>query len=147
MFVNGYYDYGMGDAAPPMVCTPGRAAKGKCTLPAAAPPPMSIGLPEPPPTQGQVAYDQQWLALGWPSKTEYHQAGRPAVTYSQYLAQRAAGAVITPGNPDGAPATGSGIPADTGTSGGGLGDMLSGIPHTYLLIGGAVVVFMLLKKR
>lgn len=133
-----------------------------------------------------------WQVYNWPSKTLYHQAGRPAQQYSDWLASHSGGGTgsgtgsssgggsnvppnCSPGYHVGQPncdpgqmclavapmcvadpagsITGVGPGAGDGSSSGGGGILdsissaFSGIPTSYLLIGGAIVAVMVLKKR
>jgi hypothetical protein len=87
-----------------------------------------------------------WQQLQFGSKTLWKQAGRPT-----------SGATFTPppqlpigGVPT--PIAGAGndpsalVPVATATSGGGIAGLLSNIPTTYLLIGGAIILLMVMKK-
>lgn len=96
---------------------------------------------------GASGEDTLWSQYGWPDRATWKAAGRP---HSQY-----GGGTITldprevPPSPT-TPAGGTTTTGSTGKSSSGgfdLAGIFSGIPSTYLLIGGAVVLFMLLKKR
>jgi len=148
--MNGYYDYGLGtvdpDAEWQALGWPSKQAYHQAGRPGV---PYSQfrapALPTPTPPVAATT-DAEWQALGWPTKQAYHQAGRPGVPYSQWLAfqqsNATGGGALVPSS--GASTSGGSAGA---ASGGGLGSLLSGIPSTYLWIGGALVVFMMLKKR
>lgn len=108
----------------------------------------------------QPATVPAWQALGFPDKASWKAAGGRAALD--------AGVSLTPGSvfhaPGGLPTlpgsgggvTGTGVPVGgSGTDAAGAvdpaaaassGGLLSGIPSTYLLIGAAVVILMVLKK-
>jgi hypothetical protein len=87
-----------------------------------------------------------WQQLQFGSKASWKQAGRPT-----------SGAMFTPppqlpigGVPT--PIAGAGndpsplAPVATAASSGGIAGLLSSIPTTYLLIGGAIILLMVMKK-
>jgi len=98
---------------------------------------------------------KDWQMYGWPTKTAYRQAGQPQVQYSDWLTSHPeTRGRITIGAPD----TGNGdigpptTPGQTDSTGGAgilssIEHAFSNIPTTYLLIGGAIVAVMVLKKR
>lgn len=90
--------------------------------------------------------DAAWVSLGWPSKTAYHQAGRPNMTYTQWSATGSGSPTIIGGGTGVITDPGTGTAATPAASGGGLGDLLGGIPSSYLMIGAAIILIMVLKK-
>lgn len=74
-----------------------------------------------------------WQQLGFPDKAAWKQAGRPT-----------GGAAVTTTSGSAVPGAGAGAGAGAGTAT--SGGLLSGIPTTYLFIGGAILLLMMMKK-
>lgn len=108
----------------------------------------------------------EWMRLGYPDKASWKRAGGKEGQAGQYVPGPAPSplpidcapgyhivgnscVIDTTGGSGGGP--GSGGTGKTGSGGGGIFDSISsafsGIPTTYLLIGGAIVAVMFLKKR
>lgn len=121
---------------------------------------------------GFIGDDPLWSQLGFGSKTAWKQAGRPNAagqpTGGGSIGPTGQPPIVTtipttepnqcpPGMTYAAPPPGSGtgtcsgsiIPGNGGGSSSGgssITDLISSIPSTYLLIGGAILLFVLLKK-
>jgi len=87
-----------------------------------------------------------WQLLGYPSKAVWKQEGKQATgTFvPPALPGTGGGPTLLPDG-SGGTITGAGTGA-TLTSSGSIGDLLSFIPTSYLLIGGAIILLMVLKK-
>ncbi len=89
--------------------------------------------------------DPVWMQLGYPDKGAWKRAGRPTGNAIVGTPLPTNNAIIgTPLPADPAGPNSAGVPGTDKTKT--PGSLLSGIPTTYLLIGGAMVLLMVMKK-
>lgn len=84
---------------------------------------------------------------GWPSKDAWRDAGKPAGNYPGWTPPVTPTPPVQPPAPPNPQVPKDAPPASDSGGGFNLSEMLSGIPTTYLLIGGVIIAFMVLKKR
>lgn len=117
-----------------------------------------------PPALGDLEYEKQVKAGAAACMSQWKAAGRPqTLNYCQTITGSGAGLSPKPGagvttmpapstQQPGGSATGGGFQAPAEKKAGSgffdnIGEIFSNIPPTLLYVGGAVIVFMMLKKR
>ncbi len=131
-----YDDDGLSGAA-------GKALRLQSAMPTPTPPVTAPPTATAPGIVVDPAGDWVWQIEGYPSKEAWRLAGKKPLPAS-YVPPTPVVVPVAAGSPS------ITLPAGTpgaAPAGGGLSSLLSGIPTTYLYIGGALLLFMMMKKR